>query len=105
MKDFLVTRFTAFSKVTKITALPTYVSWRSARCGHDARILHLAQAEVADHDLAVLVRAEVQQVLRLRKQESRTFRRQTIFDFQIKRCSDGAKSDDEETLGDHSKQG
>ncbi len=42
-----------------------FVTWRPARCGHDSRVLHLGEAEVADHDLAVLVLALVEQVLRL----------------------------------------
>ena len=46
--------------------LRTYVSWGTARCGHDAaRALDLGQTEVADHDLGVLVHAVVEQVLRL----------------------------------------
>lgn len=50
-----------------MTARPplTHISWRSTRRGHDVVVHHLGQAEIADHDLGVLVLAEVQDVLRL----------------------------------------
>ncbi len=42
-----------------------FLTWRSARRRHDARVLHLGEPEVADHDLRVRVLVLVQQVLRL----------------------------------------
>ena len=38
----------------------------SAGGGHDTRILHLGEAEVTDHDFAVLVGTVVQKVLRFK---------------------------------------
>jgi hypothetical protein len=45
-------------KLTDITGSP------ARRC-HDTRVFHFGQAEVADHDLTVLVWAVIQQILRL----------------------------------------
>ncbi len=42
-----------------------FFTWRPARRRHDARVLHLGEPEVADHDLRVRVLVLVQQVLRL----------------------------------------
>ena len=42
------------------------VTWRSTGGGHDTRILHLGEAEVTDHDFAVLVGTVVQKVLRFK---------------------------------------
>lgn len=41
----------------------TYISRGSTSCRHDVVVHHLGQAEVADHDLGVLVLAVVQDVL------------------------------------------
>lgn len=44
----------------------THVSWSPTGGGHHIpRPLHLRKAKVTDHDLGVVMRAEVQQVLRL----------------------------------------
>ena len=40
-------------------------TWGPTRSGHDARILHLGEPKVADHDLAVLLLVLVQQILGL----------------------------------------
>lgn len=45
-------------KLTDITGSP------ARRC-HDTRVFHFGQSEIADHDLAVFIRAVVQQILRL----------------------------------------
>lgn len=45
----------------------THISRRAAGRGHDAVVHHLRQAEVADHDLGVLVLAVVQDVLGLHR--------------------------------------
>ena len=42
------------------------ITRRSACGGHDTRILHLREAEVTDHDFAVLVGTVVQKVLRFK---------------------------------------
>lgn len=54
--------------------LGCHVAGCAARSGHDAGVLHFRQTKVADHDLAVLVGAVVEQVFRLRqKGEVREF--------------------------------
>jgi hypothetical protein len=45
-------------KLTDITGSP------ARRC-HDTRVFHFGQSEIADHDLAVFIRAVVEQILRL----------------------------------------
>lgn len=51
-------------------ALRTHVSRGPAGCGeHTARVLHLGEAKVGDHDLGVFVQAVVQQILWLGGQE------------------------------------
>ena len=42
------------------------VTRRSTSSGHDTRILHLGEAEVTDHDFAVLVGTVIQKVLRFK---------------------------------------
>lgn len=51
---------------------PTDISRRAAGGGHDITApLHLGQAEVTDHDLGLVLGVEVQQVLRLVRQEKK----------------------------------
>ena len=40
------------------------LTWSSTSRGHDARILHLGQPEITDHDLGILIRTLVKEVLR-----------------------------------------
>lgn len=41
----------------------------TARGGHHSRVLHLGEAEVADHDLGVLVGRVVEQILGLQEKQ------------------------------------
>lgn len=51
-------------------ALRTHVSWSPAGRGeYTARVLHLGEAKVGDHDLGVFIQVVVQQILWLRGQE------------------------------------
>jgi len=44
--------------------LHTHVSWGSTGCReHTARVLHLGETKVRDHDLGVFIQAVVQQIL------------------------------------------
>lgn len=62
------------------------ITWCATRSGHDSGILHFGKAEVADHDLAVFIRAVVEQILRFQISMDHAFavhvgdRRQNLFD-------------------------
>lgn len=62
-----LTQLSVHTSFIRQTRLLTYISRRAAGCRHDVVVYHLGEAEITDHDLGVLLLAEVQDVLWLHR--------------------------------------